>query len=69
MTTDFNGKPDAGNPHVRFDEGANVSAKPRRGAALLYDAMKKFAVIMPDGGLKMPRSGKSQNGMAHSGRR
>ena len=29
------GKPDAGNPHVRFDEGEVASAKPRRGP-LLY---------------------------------
>lgn len=29
------GKPDAGNPHVRFDEGEVASAKPRRGS-LLY---------------------------------
>ena len=29
------GKPDAGNPHVRFDEGEVESAKPRRGS-LLY---------------------------------
>src|SRR5574344_1506071 len=31
------GKPDAGNPHVRFDEGEVASAKPRRGS-LLYNA-------------------------------
>ena len=30
------GKPDAGNPHVRFDEGEVASAKPRRGS-LLYN--------------------------------
>src|SRR5574344_1742834 len=30
------GKPDAGNPHVRFDEGEVASAKPRRGS-LLYE--------------------------------
>ena len=29
------GKPDAGNPHVRFDEGEVASVKPRRGS-LLY---------------------------------
>ena len=33
------GKPDAGNPHVRFDEGEVASAKPRRGS-LLYKATK-----------------------------
>ena len=32
------GKPDAGNPHVRFDEGEVASAKPRRGS-LLYKKM------------------------------
>ena len=31
------GKPDAGNPHVRFDEGeVALAATPRRGS-LLYD--------------------------------
>ena len=35
------GKPDAGNPHVRFDEGEVApAAKPRRGS-LLY--RKRFA--------------------------
>ena len=33
--TILRGKPDAGNPHVRFDEGEIVSAKPRRWS-LLY---------------------------------
>ena len=33
------GKPDAGNPHVRFDEGEVASAKPRRGS-LLYKIRK-----------------------------
>ena len=32
------GKPDAGNPHVRFDEGASASEKPRRNA-LLHNAL------------------------------
>ena len=36
------GKPDAGNPHVRFDEGEVASAKPRRGS-LLY---KKTIVLL-----------------------
>ena len=31
------GKPDAGNPHVRFDEGEVASAKPRRGSLLYTD--------------------------------
>ena len=33
------GKPDAGNPHVRFDEGEVASAKPRRGS-LLYELVE-----------------------------
>ena len=36
------GKPDAGNPHVRFDEGEVASAKPRRGY-LLY---KKLMTVI-----------------------
>ena len=35
------GKPDAGNPHVRFDEGEVASAKPRRGS-LLYKRMLRI---------------------------
>ena len=35
------GKPDAGNPHVRFDEGEVASAKPRRGS-LLYNHMRSI---------------------------
>ena len=31
----FDGRPYAGNPHVRFDEGDGASAKPRR-SSLLY---------------------------------
>ena len=38
------GKPDAGNPHVRFDEGEVASAKPRRGS-LLYKQMFALAVF------------------------
>jgi len=38
------GKPDAGNPHVRFDEGEVASAKPRRGS-LLYN-VGKFSMRM-----------------------
>ena len=39
------GKPDAGNPHVRFDEGEVASAKPRRGS-LLYNRFVTFGEIM-----------------------
>ena len=59
-TAVLNGKPDAGNPHVRFDEGevasypptagrpegvATRGAKPRRGS-LLYRMMRKFSFIV-----------------------
>ena len=43
------GKPDAGNPHVRFDEGEVASAKPRRGS-LLYKIVRgqiSLLVIAP----------------------
>jgi len=54
------GKPDAGNLHVRFDEGEVASAKPRRGS-LLYKKMIVVALVsimsaclfadaLPDGG-------------------
>ncbi|MBQ3747846.1 MAG: FYDLN acid domain-containing protein [Kiritimatiellae bacterium] len=36
MTTVPQGKPCAGNPHARFEEGASAQAEPRRGA-LLYN--------------------------------
>ena len=39
----LNGKPYAGNPHARFDEGIVASEMPRRGA-LLYNAMKSVVV-------------------------
>ena len=39
------GKPDAGNPHVRFDEGkVALAATPRRGSRF-YDAKFSFALI------------------------
>jgi len=40
------GKPDAGNPHVRFDEGEVASAKPRRGSLLYNNRISiPFAVL------------------------
>ena len=42
-TAVLNGKPDAGNPHVRFDEGEVASAKPRCGS-LLYKLV--FALVV-----------------------
>ena len=43
-TAVLNGKPDAGNPHVRFDEGEVASPKPRR-RSLLYKGMTKALVL------------------------
>ena len=40
------GKPDAGNPHVRFDGGEVASAKPRRGSLLYKQCVVAFAVAM-----------------------
>ena len=41
------GKPDAGNPHVRFDEGEVASAKPRRGSLLyiFYNKSNLFSLF------------------------
>ena len=44
-TAVLNGKPDAGNPHVRFDEGEVASAKPRRGS-LLYNTWRKVGCCL-----------------------
>jgi len=40
------GKPDAGNPHVRFDEGEVASAKPRRESLLYKSTRKGLALAM-----------------------
>ena len=40
MTTVSHGKPYAGNPHVRFEEGASESAKPSR-KAILHNELTK----------------------------
>jgi len=45
MNATLRGKPDAGNPHVRFDEGEVASAKPRRGS-LLYRKLLVCALSM-----------------------
>ena len=37
------GKPDAGNPHVRFDEGEVASAATPRRGSLLYNTRMMFA--------------------------
>ena len=42
------GKPDAGNPHVRFDEGEVASAKPSRGS-LLYTGFLAVAAALAAG--------------------
>jgi hypothetical protein len=39
------GKPDAGNPHVRFDEGEVAPAKPRRGSLLYRSCRHIIGVI------------------------
>ena len=39
MTPVSHGKPCAGNPHARFDEGASASEEPRRNA-LLHKKLK-----------------------------
>jgi len=44
MNATLRGKPDAGNPHVRFDEGEVVSAKPRRGSLLYKRILFCFAL-------------------------
>ena len=39
------GKPDAGNPHVRFDEGEVASVKPRRGSLLYKVSEMRMATM------------------------
>ena len=39
--TALDGKPYAGNPHVRIDEGDGAPAKPRR-SSLAYNLTRKF---------------------------
>ena len=43
----LNGKPYAGNPHVRFDEGEVASAATPRRGSLLYMAMYAISSISP----------------------
>ena len=40
------GKPDAGNPHIRFDEGEVASAATPRRGSLLYATGKKLIVLL-----------------------
>ena len=47
MTTVSHGKPYAGNPHVRFEEGDSASAEPRR-KSLLHKLKTKYAAGMRD---------------------
>ena len=44
------GKPDAGNPHVRFDEGEVASAKPRRGSLLYKNTEVTKECLLAHGG-------------------
>ncbi len=63
----LSGKPYAGNPHVRFDEGEVASGKPRRGS-LLYKNEKKMLSLLA--GIVMTALGAAQAGnervVAHS---
>ena len=43
MTPVSHGKPCAGNPHARFEEGASASEKPRRSALLHKNAAEVWA--------------------------
>ena len=50
----LNGKPDAGNPHVWFDEGAVASENPRRGSlfytmrnCVIRNVLAVMAMVMP----------------------
>ena len=45
MTPVSHGKPCAGNPHARFEEGASAQAEPRR-SALLHKAKALFRTTM-----------------------
>lgn len=38
----LDGKPYAGNPHVRIDEGDGASAKPRRSSLLYVDLVEEM---------------------------
>ena len=44
MTAVSHGKPYAGNPHVRFEEGASESAKPSRNALLHNKTIRNLAI-------------------------
>ena len=41
MTSVSHGKPCAGNPHARFDEGASAPEKPRRNALLHINRIER----------------------------
>jgi len=62
MNATLRGTPDAGNPHVRFDEGEFASAKPRRGSLLykkllgLAGAMLGFAALTAEAALGNDRT-------------
>jgi autotransporter-associated beta strand protein len=70
----LNGKPDAENRHVRFDEKKNVSPKPRRSyllyiglittAALCGAAYGEVAATSSDGGATLTLSGSGEYGTA-----
>ena len=52
------GKPDAGNPHVRFDEGEVApAATPRRGSLLYKTLLREVRKLLglPESGLRTSR--------------
>ena len=51
MTPVSHGKPCAGNPHARFDEGASASEKPRRNALLHKTSTKREKTSRKNWGL------------------
>ena len=71
--SDGKGKPDAGNPHVRSDEGKNASTKPRRlsllyvglmTAALCGAAYGEVTATLSDGDATLTLSGSGEYGTA-----
>ena len=63
MTTGkaLNGKPDAGNPRVRFDEGEVASAATPRHVSLLYNIHKLTVVAAVAAGMAFPLAAKTQD--------
>ena len=49
MTPVSHGKPCAGNPHARFEEGASAQEEPRRSALLNEESRKVYGWLARDG--------------------